>query len=139
MMCDIDYVDGEVNYEEEILNNKTHIIQLALDNVCDQYFDGVVFMDIDTGELSGHSMSQNESVSLDSHLVEVYRLRQGFDKEDCAECVFCEDGNEDGLCCDEDMLDECVEEVLLEDFNASLDDIVDGVLGFVEEMGYDLL
>ena len=140
MIWDCEYgvnVNGYVDYEKVIRENMEYILDMAMANVSDS-FDGVVQMEVDTGILTGCSMSTNEVENPANRMVEVYRLEQGFVPEECAECIYCEDFDD----CDshdgsERCYDCCIEN-LSEDFLEQFDDIVGGVLAQIEEWGYDL-
>ena len=119
---------------DEILNeNKETIINNTIDYTS-QYFDGVCQIDVDTGKLFYCGLSTGETENPLNRVVEVYRIPQGFDEEDCCGCFYCDDYGS----CNEDKVRDCTVDTLLEEFNTEFDDILSGVLCQIQEWGYDM-
>lgn len=124
------------DFEDIIKENKEEIIRQAWANTT-TFTDGVVQIGVDDGKLYCASFTTNEVENPNNRVVEVYRMESGFDAEECAECVFC-DHSDDGCCCNEEQLDECVMACLMDEFDYGFDDIMSAVYGEIEECGYDL-
>lgn len=131
MDCNVDET-GFVNYEEIIMDNIPQIVQMAMENVSENY-DGVVQIGVDDGKLYGAVLHSNETENPKNRVVEVYRLEAGFDPEDVSECCFCDYCTDDGRSCSEDRLDECTNNALVEAFYWESDELIGEVLNEVEE------
>lgn len=63
------------------------IAKLAYDNWFPQMKNGMAIIDLETGEVKGLSLAQNESTSPDFYYVELYRYGQNWDYPDVDELL----------------------------------------------------
>lgn len=125
-------------FEDVVWENRVDLIRRTLDYTSD-FCDGVAQIDVDTGELHYAGFTTGEVENPENRVVEVYRINQGFDKESCAECLFCEDSDDEGCYCTEEQLEDCVMDSLLESFIDDFDDIMSAIYSEIQEWGYDMV
>ena len=123
------------DFEDIIMDNKSEIIEHAWGN---GQCNGVVQINVDDGELLYRNSVLDDIDNPCERVVVVYSLPDGFDAEDLCDCSGCLADDYDGGCCNSMQLDECVRDLLDDDFDCRFDDIMSCVYGSIEECGYDL-
>ena len=120
-----------VNLLYDIWDQFVDVAEIAVNNYIAGFCDGVVFLDLETGELYGSSMTQGTIKNPDEPAVEIYRLSKNFDPSDvctgCAGCTLLENETE------EDVFQECFIETVGEDFRCGF--TTRNILNIIDEAG----
>ena len=96
------------------------VAELAIANHYPQFADGVVQLNLDSGELSGVPFTQGTLENPENPFVEIYRLSQRFDPQDiCSDCNGCTllEGE-----IEEEVFNDCLLEAIEEDFISNFDE-----------------
>lgn len=127
------------DYEYVIKNNIENICKGAIYEGLDCGVDGVVDLDLITGQLSYRG--ENSNYGTDTlHVVEIYRLDRETDMEDVCGCAFCSWAKDDGHCCGQGKLYDCFIHELIKEFREfDLDDCIDTVQSHIQEWGLDMV
>ena len=109
------------NKLNEIANEEGSLVaKLAIKNHFVQFGDGVVQLDMESGELFGATFSQGTEENPQNPFVEIYRLSQLFNPRDiCSDCNGCTllEGETE-----EDVFNDCLLEAIEEDFLNEFDE-----------------
>jgi hypothetical protein len=109
------------NRLNEILEEESdEVAKLAVDNQFVGFADGVVQLDMDSGEIFGAPFTQGTLENPENPFVEIYRLSQRFNPRDiCNDCYGCTllEGETE-----EDVFNDCLLEAIKEDFRDYFDE-----------------
>lgn len=105
----------EIAYEEI-----STVAKLAIANHFVGFADGVVQLNMDSGELFGATFTQGTEENPQNPFVEIYRLSERFNPQDicsdCGGCILLEGETE------EEVFEECLLETIEEDFTNYFDE-----------------
>ena len=129
---DCEYID---DFEDIIRENKEEIIRQTLANTS-SLCSGVAQIGIEDGKLYFGGFGTNEVENPANKVIEFYRIDRGFNAEEYLDCLNCDDCDNHY---DEEQLDECVVDSLMEEFDYSFDDIMSHLYNEIQEWGYDMV